>query len=109
MVYKLSPSQGAHFILKGDSMDNTESCASLTEHKLLAIWSEVLGPHEVGLSDNFIDLGGDSLSAMLCISRVRREFGIELDIEDFFLDAVTVKSLGELIDAKMSLISDPKM
>ena len=54
------------------------------EEALAAIWSEVLGVEEVGKSDNFFQLGGDSLSATGVMSRVLATFGVELPFERFF-------------------------
>lgn len=71
-----------------------------TERKLLAIWKDILSQTEIDVDDNFLDLGGDSLSAMLCVSRVRNAFGVELFLEEFFMDDATVAQLSRIIDEK---------
>jgi acyl carrier protein len=70
-----------------------------TQAKLIQIWMEVLQVSRVGPHDNFLDLGGDSLSAMLCISRIQDSFGIEFDLEEFFLDQATVSAFARKIDS----------
>jgi len=72
--------------------------ASETEQKLLEIWKDVLKVSTVGVDDEFLDLGGDSLSAMLCVSRMRKTFECELSIEDFFMDGATITNIAAAID-----------
>jgi Condensation domain/Phosphopantetheine attachment site len=54
----------------------------LTEERLAAIWSELLGVPHIDRHDNFFALGGNSLSAVLVLERIRQE-GFEAD--DFIL------------------------
>jgi amino acid adenylation domain-containing protein len=49
-----------------------------TEEALVRIWTEVLGLHQVGIHDSFLELGGDSLLASRVISRVIDTFQVEL-------------------------------
>ncbi len=78
---------------------NTSTPAySKTENVLLAIWKDVLKNDSCSVSDDFLSIGGDSLSAMLCISRVRKATGIELELVDFFLEPATVSGLASMID-----------
>jgi acyl carrier protein len=56
---------------------------SETEKLLIGIWHLVLDSESIKLDDEFLDIGGDSLSAIRCISRVRKVFGVELTMEDF--------------------------
>ncbi len=51
-----------------------------TEQVLAAIWQEVLQVEQVGIHDNFFDLGGDSILSLQVISRVRQAEGLGLDI-----------------------------
>jgi acyl carrier protein len=65
--------------------------------EFLEMWSDILQRNDIGYDQNFLELGGDSLSAMLCISRVQRKFGVELFVEDFFMDTGTVEELSRTI------------
>jgi acetyltransferase-like isoleucine patch superfamily enzyme/acyl carrier protein len=49
-----------------------------TEAALLDIWKDVLGRKNLGVSDNFFDLGGDSLQAAQVLHLVQQRCGIEL-------------------------------
>lgn len=42
-----------------------------TEEVLARIWAEVLGIDQIGVTDNFFDLGGDSIKAIRIVSRAR--------------------------------------
>jgi len=80
-----------------DDLNGNVSARAETEKKLLMMWLDILKLKDIGIHDNFLDLGGDSLSAMLCISRVRTEFGVELQIEDFFVDPASIAELAMII------------
>jgi acyl carrier protein len=54
------------------------------EEIIAGIWSEVLSLDEVGVDDNFLDLGGHSLAATQVVSRVIKEFQIELPLQVVF-------------------------
>jgi acyl carrier protein len=69
-----------------------------TEQKLVAIWLDVLQIPAVRTRDQFIDLGGDSMAAMLCLSRLRTVFGVEVGFEDFFGDEATIAAFAKAID-----------
>ena len=56
------------------------------------LWSRTLGIADIGLDDDFFDLGGDSLFAIELLSLVRDIFGVELGIGEFF----EAPTLGEL-------------
>ncbi|MGE5215472.1 MAG: AMP-binding protein [Chloroflexota bacterium] len=66
------------------------------EAKLAAIWAEVLELVEVGVLDNFFDLGGHSLTASRVISEVIQAFELELPIKALF-DAPTIAEMAAII------------
>jgi aryl carrier-like protein len=66
------------------------------EQTLAEVWSEVLGIRDVGISDNFFVLGGDSLHMTQIASRLRQRCGVEVSFVDFF-ENPTIMSLAELI------------
>jgi len=69
-----------------------EPCGK-AEQELAQIWSEVLRIECIGRKDNIFSLGGDSLHMILIASRIRRDFGVEIPIEDFF-EAPTIEGLA---------------
>jgi acyl carrier protein len=54
------------------------------EEDLANTWQELLGIAQVGVNDNFFELGGHSLLATMVMSRLRKEFGVELSLRSFF-------------------------
>jgi non-ribosomal peptide synthase protein (TIGR01720 family) len=62
------------------------------EEALLRIWQDVLGMDEIGVHDDFFEIGGDSLLSIRVISRAARE-GIPITPADFF-EAPTIARLA---------------
>nr|QEO74614.1 condensation domain-containing protein [uncultured bacterium] len=67
------------------------------EELLIGIWKEVLGVKQLGVSDNFFDLGGHSLVATQVISRISETFKIDLPFRAFF-DAPTIEALAVYVE-----------
>jgi acyl carrier protein len=72
-----------------------------TEERLVALWNRVLDRRRTGATDDFLDLGGDSVNAVRVIAEVSREFGVDIDLMDFF-DGPTVRNIATLIDASQN-------
>ncbi|MFJ5675173.1 amino acid adenylation domain-containing protein [Streptomyces sp. NPDC093097] len=53
------------------------------ERAMAALWSEVLGLAQIGVHDNFFDLGGDSLRAV-ALAGALREAGLAVAVRDLF-------------------------
>jgi acyl-CoA synthetase (AMP-forming)/AMP-acid ligase II/acyl carrier protein len=62
------------------------------EKKIAEIWYEVLGLEEVGIHDNFLQLGGDSILAAQIINRVREELQVELPLL-VFIESPTIADM----------------
>jgi acyl transferase domain-containing protein/thioesterase domain-containing protein/aryl carrier-like protein len=54
------------------------------EETLAGIWRIILGVQEVGVLDNFFDLGGDSLSATRLVGKLRERFRKPITVADVF-------------------------
>ena len=67
------------------------------EKQLAKIWAEVLSIEQVGIYDNFFDLGGHSLAASRVISRAIQTFGLELPVNALF-DAPTVARMAIIVE-----------
>ncbi len=84
---------------------------------LVEVWEEVLKVKQIGICDNFIELGGDSLKAINIVAKVE-EHGYELKLADIFayrtikeLEHVTVPleasdELEEIEDVELELDED---
>ncbi|MGI5499875.1 non-ribosomal peptide synthase/polyketide synthase [Lentzea sp. CA-135723] len=68
------------------------------ERKVADIWSEVLGVPAIGVTDNFFDLGGDSILSIRVISRLRAGFDVEMSPRALFSHP-TVAGIAELVSA----------
>jgi acyl carrier protein len=68
-----------------------------TEAKLAAFWCELLEVPEVGVTDDFFDIGGDSLLAMQLLARIRRQLEVEISVRSIF-DMPTIDCLAREIE-----------
>ncbi|NEP67760.1 non-ribosomal peptide synthetase [Moorena sp. SIO3A5] len=86
---------------------STEYVAPQTQtQKVLAeIWAEVLGIEQVGIHDNFFDLGGHSLMATQVVSRCRQAFGNELTLQRLF-ESPTIAGIAKNIEVLRQLPQD---
>ena len=66
------------------------------EKKICEIWKEVLRIDKVGIKDDFFKIGGHSLLATRLISRLRKEYEIEIKLMSLF-DKPTIEGLGKII------------
>jgi amino acid adenylation domain-containing protein len=65
------------------------------ERRIAKIWEEVLGIHAIGVTDDFFEIGGNSLMAVRLAIRLQMEFRRELPMEAVFR-ATTVERLSLL-------------
>ena len=54
------------------------------EKRITAIWEDVLGVTDLGMTSNFWDVGGDSLKAMRLIMRMKKEGFIDFGLKEAF-------------------------
>lgn len=66
------------------------------EETLVRTWAEVLSLDEVGIHDNFFDLGGHSLAATRIISRVLQQFQLAIPMQSLF-ESPTVAEMAAVI------------
>ncbi|MET8091480.1 amino acid adenylation domain-containing protein [Micromonospora sp. NPDC005220] len=66
------------------------------EEILCGLFGQVLDQPEPGVDDDFFELGGNSLSAVRLLSRVRSAFGSEVDVRAVF-EARTPRRLADLV------------
>ncbi|MTI60084.1 MAG: amino acid adenylation domain-containing protein [Firmicutes bacterium] len=57
---------------------------SNTEKRLAKLWTEIFDIEEIGLYDNYFELGGDSLIATKLIASIRKEFAKDISLGTVF-------------------------
>jgi amino acid adenylation domain-containing protein len=61
-----------------------ERPAGAVEAGLAAIWRRLLGTEDVGVTDSFFDVGGNSLLALRLVAAIQRAFGREISVVKAF-------------------------
>ncbi len=85
----------------GGPGDDFVAPTSPLEMLIAEVWSEVLGVAQVGLNDNFFEIGGHSLMAMQVIARLRELFQVQLPLRILF----ETPTIGGMVD---SMLEDPQ-
>lgn len=73
-----------------------EGPADAVEERLLAIWSDTMKLRWIGVHDDFLDLGGDSMVAVEILAKIEAEFGEVLDVYDF-MSTYSIRGVGNLL------------
>jgi amino acid adenylation domain-containing protein len=68
-----------------------------TEETIAAIWAAVLGLQQVGIEENFFEMGGHSLLTTQVISRIRQALAVEVPVRILF-ERPTISALAESIE-----------
>ncbi len=76
-----------------------------TQRIVVDLWQESLGVADIGIQDDFHELGGDSLLATMLASRLRRTFKIKLP-PGVLAEKPTVEQLSAHIDELRGVIHD---
>jgi amino acid adenylation domain-containing protein/thioester reductase-like protein len=66
------------------------------EETLAAIWAKILGFDDVGVQDNFFEMGGHSLLAAQLLSQIETTFQVKLSLANVFM-APTIENLAQII------------
>src|SRR4029079_2376509 len=66
-----------------EGLGDYQAPEGLIEERLAKIWSELLGVEKVGRTDNFFQVGGDSIISIQLVSRARQQ-GILLSVRQVF-------------------------
>jgi amino acid adenylation domain-containing protein len=68
------------------------------ERRMIALWEDLLGRRPIGATDDFFELGGDSLLAVMLVSRVETGLGMALPLSTV-LEHHTVETLVRALEA----------
>jgi acyl carrier protein len=71
--------------------------ATDTERTLAGLWSEILRVDDVGRTDSFFDLGGDSMLATRLVLSARRTWNVQFSAR-MLVESPVLKDLANRID-----------
>ena len=77
-------------------LDAEDAPRDPVETQIASIWASMLGVPQVGIHDDFFDLGGHSLIAVRVFARVKKELGVDLPLSTI-LQAPTVAAYAEIV------------
>lgn len=92
---KVLPSVTAADIIRGEYVAPKNE----TQDKLAAIWQDVLGIEKVGITDNFFNLGGNSLIIGQVINRIHKELHQGITFKAFF-SSPTIEEISLKLQAQ---------
>jgi amino acid adenylation domain-containing protein len=70
-----------------------ESAGDSLQDALIEIWQMSIGVDRIGIRDEFLDLGGDSLIAAIIVMCIRERFDVEIPLSMFF-EGLTIEMLA---------------
>ena len=70
-----------------------------TERIIAKVVSRALSIRQVGVADDFFELGGDSIVGAAILNRINQIFGTQLSFEDA-IEAFTIERLARLINER---------
>jgi len=76
-----------------------------TQEKIKKIFEKFFGIEGIGVEDDFFELGGDSLKAMMLLKRIKRELDVDIKLKDFFLKG-NIRLVAAKIDEILWLQSE---
>jgi acetolactate synthase-1/2/3 large subunit len=83
------------------------SSSTAIEQELTEIWKAALRLDAVGFEDNFLQLGGDSISMMTALDRVERQFGLRIAPAEFYRQGTIRQLAAHIRDRQKTTVSQP--
>ncbi|MCW1242733.1 amino acid adenylation domain-containing protein, partial [Bacillus pretiosus] len=74
-----------------------EAPRNVLEEKMTQIWQEVLGVSNIGINDNFFEIGGHSLKATVLVSKIHKALNKNVPLKEIF-KSPTIKALSTFVE-----------
>lgn len=72
------------------------------EEQLASLWQNFFGINEIGVLDDFFELGGDSLKAITMVARVQEQVGMDIPLTVFFSHSSIERLAGYITGASVT-------
>jgi acyl carrier protein len=74
------------------------AASTAMQTKMAEVWQRVLGIEEVGINDDFFELGGNSLLGTQLVNEMREAFQMSVPLRDFF-ETPTIAALAAIMES----------
>lgn len=81
--------------LKNDIMPE-----NAVQDQVTKMWQEILELDDIGVDDNFFDLGGYSIQATLLLGKIKNMYNVEVPLREIF-STPTIRKIAEIIMNKL--------
>jgi malonyl CoA-acyl carrier protein transacylase/thioesterase domain-containing protein len=99
-----SPIQSKPYsIERQNTQFNAQENCSLLQKEIMKIWQDILGINNVSLSDDFFQLGGDSLQAIQVNRKINTHFKVNITLKHV-LENSKLFLLSSIIQEKLNLL-----
>ncbi|MBA54635.1 MAG: hypothetical protein CMK89_09285 [Pseudomonadales bacterium] len=88
-------------VIESESQRELVAPANETEAKVLAIWKTILQREDLSVEDDFFAVGGQSLLATQVMSRLRREFQVNVPLRALF-EAPTIRNIANQVELALA-------
>ncbi len=78
------------------------------QEKLVGIWEEILQIENVGIKDDFFQVGGNSLRGIRVLNKINKEFGLKYDLRGIYVEN-TIELIGERIEIDLRFKESEKI
>lgn len=85
-----------YLIQRPDLSSEYQKAETEIEEKVVELWEEMLGISQIGINDNFYELGGDSLKAMIMLSRLQKLLQLTVPLKDF-MEEPTISTISNYL------------
>lgn len=93
---------------RDDLLTPYEAPTNEIETAITEIWQGILGIQQIGVNDQFVELGGNSLLAIQMIAITSETFQIDLAVDSFFKEP-TIRGLAEVVINQLIAMTDPEI
>jgi acyl transferase domain-containing protein/acyl carrier protein len=93
---------------RDDLLTPYQAPANEIETAIAEIWQGILGIQQIGVNDQFAELGGNSLLAIQMIAITSETFQIDLAVDSFFKEP-TIRGLAEVVIKQLIAMTDPEI
>ncbi len=91
--------------VRQDSEANLRKPRTETEKEIAKVWSEVLQINEIGIDDNFFEMGGTSIMAVKVVAEIEKSSGKRFPLSVLF-EYSTVEKFAKLLNEGGEIYSD---